>query len=60
MIVVLSPNAVASKWVNKEVGYWLEERGPERLLFVVAGGEVAWDEATRGLILIVRMRRCRC
>ena len=47
MIVVLSPNAVASKWVNKEVGYWLEERGPERLLFVVAGGEVAWDEATQ-------------
>ena len=44
---VLSPNAVASKWVNKEVGYWLEERGPERLLFVVAGGEVAWDEATQ-------------
>ena len=47
MIVVLSPNAVASKWVNKEVGYWLDERGPERLLFVVAGGEVAWDEATQ-------------
>jgi hypothetical protein len=47
MIVVLSPHAVASKWVNKEVGYWLEQRGPERLLFVVAGGEVAWDEATQ-------------
>ena len=27
MIVVLSPNAVASKWVNKEVGYWLSKRG---------------------------------
>ncbi len=40
MIVVLSPNAVASKWVNKEVGYWLARRGAERLLFVVAGGEV--------------------
>jgi hypothetical protein len=44
--VVLSPNAVASKWVNKEVGYWLEKRGAEQLLFVVAGGEVVWDEAT--------------
>lgn len=46
MIVVLSPNAVASKWVKKEVGYWLARRGAERLLFVVACGEVVWDEAT--------------
>ena len=44
MIAVLSPNAVASKWVNKEVAHWLQQRGPDRLLFVVAGGNLAWDE----------------
>ncbi|MEV2226326.1 TIR domain-containing protein [Nocardia vinacea] len=45
-IVVLSPHAVASGWVNKEVAHWLERRGPDQLLFVVAGGRLAWDEDT--------------
>ena len=36
LIVVLSPAAVASKWVNKEVAHWLQQRGPDHLLFVVA------------------------
>ena len=44
MIVVLSPHAVASTWVNKEVAYWLAHRGPDQLLFVVAGGRLTWDE----------------
>src|SRR6185295_13311448 len=45
MIVVLSPPAVASAWVNKEVAHWLAHRGPDQLLFVVAGGCLTWDEA---------------
>jgi TIR domain len=44
LIAVLSPQAAASKWVNKEVAYWLAQRGPDRLMFVVAGGRLAWDE----------------
>ena len=40
VIVVLSPQAVASAWVNKEVAYWLQHRGPDQLLFVVAGGHL--------------------
>src|SRR6185312_13680624 len=44
MIVVLSRHAVASAWVNKEVAYWLARRGPDQLLFVVAGGRLSWDE----------------
>src|SRR6478609_8447711 len=40
LIAVLSPYAAASKWVNKEVAHWLEQRGPEHLLFVVADGSV--------------------
>ena len=43
MIAVLSPHAVASAWVNREVAYWLERRGPHQLMFVVAGGHLSWD-----------------
>ncbi|MDV8031752.1 toll/interleukin-1 receptor domain-containing protein, partial [Rhodococcus sp. IEGM 27] len=46
LIVVLSPHAVASGWVNKEVSHWLERRGPDQLMFVVAGGRLRWDEST--------------
>ena len=44
LIVVLSPHAVASTWVNKEVAYWLERRGPDQLMFVVADGRLEWDD----------------
>src|SRR6185312_16759130 len=46
LIVVLSPHAVVSKWVDREVAHWLGQRGPDRMLFVVAGGTVAWDAAS--------------
>ena len=46
LIVVLSPRAAASKWVNKEVAYWLEHRGPDQLLLVVAEGHMHYDGDT--------------
>ena len=45
LIVVLSPRAAASEWVNKEVAYWLQRRGPDQLLIVLAEGHLHWDEA---------------
>ncbi|MGB6209211.1 toll/interleukin-1 receptor domain-containing protein, partial [Mycobacterium sp.] len=45
LIVVLSPQAAASVWVDKEVSYWLEGRGREHLMLVVAKGDLQWDEA---------------
>jgi WD40 repeat protein len=45
LIVVLSPAAAASEWVNKEVEYWLQHRGPDNLLLVVAAGQLDWDDA---------------
>jgi WD40 repeat protein len=43
MIVVLSPKAAQSKWVNAEVTYWLQERhGPQPML-VLAAGHLDWD-----------------
>ena len=44
MIAVLSPHAAQSHWVDREIGYWLDHRGPDRLMYVVAGGTVRWDE----------------
>ncbi len=43
LVVVLSPEAARWYWVNREVSYWLEHGGRERLLLVVAGGRLAWD-----------------
>jgi WD40 repeat protein len=44
LIVVLSPEAGESVWVNRELGYWLENRGRDQLLLVLAGGRLQWDE----------------
>ena len=46
LIVVLSPRAAASEWVDKEVVHWLQRRGPDQLLIVLAEGHLDWDEAT--------------
>jgi hypothetical protein len=45
LVVVLSPHAAASEWVNKEVTHWLERNGPDRMLMVLADGVMDWDEA---------------
>jgi WD40 repeat protein len=44
LIVVLSPQAAASVWVDREVSYWLEGRGREHLMLVVAEGDLRWDD----------------
>ena len=41
----LRREAAASKWVNKEVTYWLEHNSIDTLLIGLTDGEVAWDES---------------
>ena len=43
LVVVLSPQAAGSHWVNEEVSYWLARRGRAQLLMVLAGGQLQWD-----------------
>jgi WD40 repeat protein len=43
-ILLASPDAAKSKWVDMEVRYWLETRGPDRLFIVVTSGTVHWDQ----------------
>jgi tetratricopeptide (TPR) repeat protein len=45
-ILFASPEAAASKWVNKEVAYWLDHNSIDTLLIGVTGGELAWEETT--------------
>jgi WD40 repeat protein len=46
LIVVLSPHAAAAPWVDRELRHWLEVRGREKLLLVLADGQLEWDEHT--------------
>src|SRR5262249_40175825 len=45
-ILLASPDAAASKWVNKEVAHWLECNSTDPLLTGLADGELSWDETT--------------
>src|SRR5215467_7856485 len=45
LILLASPEAAASQWVNKEVAYWLDRKGPDTLLIALTDGELAWDNA---------------
>src|ERR1700730_9029971 len=49
-ILLASPEAAASKWVNKEVAYWLDHNSIDTLLIGVTAGELLWDEATGGFL----------
>jgi WD40 repeat protein len=45
-ILLASPDAAASHWVQSEVSEWLQirERGHERLLILLTDGDIAWDD----------------
>ncbi len=46
LVLMASPDAARSKWVNREVAWWLANKSPQRLLVVLTEGEFAWDEDT--------------
>ena len=45
LIVLASPGAAASQWVNKEVAWWLDHKSIDTLLTALTDGELAWDNA---------------
>jgi tetratricopeptide (TPR) repeat protein len=45
LILLASPEAAASSWVNKEVATWLDRNDLNTLLIALCEGELAWDEA---------------
>ena len=44
-VLLLSPEAAESEWVNREVEYWLEHKDPDRIIPVVTDGDFAWTSA---------------
>jgi WD40 repeat protein len=45
-ILLASPAAAQSPWVEREVRWWLDSRSTKQLLLVQTDGEIAWDQAT--------------
>jgi WD40 repeat protein len=44
-VLLLSPDAAESVWVNQEVEYWLEHKDSDRIIPVVTDGEFTWSES---------------
>ena len=42
-VLMASPEAAKSPWVDREVSWWLAHRSAQRLLIVLTGGELLWD-----------------
>ncbi len=49
LIYLACPESAASPWCVRELGWWLDRRGGERLLIVLTGGELAWHRGGGGL-----------
>jgi WD40 repeat protein len=43
-VLLLSPDAAQSKWVNREIDYWTEHKNPARILPVVTDGTFDWSD----------------
>ncbi|MHA6802810.1 TIR domain-containing protein [Salinifilum ghardaiensis] len=48
-VLMASPQAARSPWVDAEVAWWLANRSAQRLLIVLTDGEFAWDERAGGV-----------
>jgi tetratricopeptide (TPR) repeat protein len=44
-LLLASPEAAASKWVNKEAIHWIEHNSIDTVLIALTHGELFWDEA---------------
>ena len=42
-VLLASPRAATSPSVGRELDWWLEHRDPERILIVLADGEISWS-----------------
>ena len=47
-LLLASPQAARSHWVDQEVRHWLSQPRADRLLIVVTEGNMVWDVAARG------------
>jgi WD40 repeat protein len=43
-LIMASPEAAASKWVQQEIDWWLSKWGTKNLLVLLTDGDVRWDD----------------
>jgi tetratricopeptide (TPR) repeat protein len=55
LILLASPEAAASPWVNKEISSWLDHKSADTLLIALTDGELSWDNATGDFAACERM-----
>jgi hypothetical protein len=48
-VVLASPEAAASRWVDQEVDWWRAHRSASTVLIGLTGGSLAWDDAPPSL-----------
>jgi WD40 repeat protein len=46
-LLLASPQAAASEWVQREAGHWRDTKSVQKLLFGLTDGEIAWDAGRR-------------
>ncbi len=44
LVVLASPEARSSVWVDREIAWWLEHKSVHTILLVVTAGQLVWDE----------------
>ncbi|HEV7504945.1 MAG TPA: toll/interleukin-1 receptor domain-containing protein [Thermoanaerobaculia bacterium] len=44
LIMLASPRAAASKWVQREIAHWLSLGRADRLLLALTEGDITWDD----------------
>lgn len=47
LVLLASPAAAASQWVQREVEWWVDNRDADRALILLLDGELAWDDDRR-------------
>ena len=47
LLLLASPDAARSRWVEREVVWWLENRSTETMLVLLTEGELIWDSSSR-------------
>lgn len=46
-LLLASPQAAASKWVQREIEWWCTNRAADKMFVLLTEGAIAWDERTR-------------
>jgi len=46
LILLASPGAASSKWVSKEIEFWLSNKSKEKLLIALVEGKIFWQHET--------------